>query len=193
MKNTKKALVLILCLVFSITIFSCGSIKSVSGVWEFTVNDDSIDRGTSTIVMTIAEEVIDGKTFTTYHFKGVVTDAFIYGAVDATLTPDEKTLEALKAASAISFKMIADGRTYIVEAPLSTVTDWGFHRYTMKTEPGVVKEYNIDMSWFIQPSWVQPVRFNRDHLTSLRIQTTSFAEDGAGPFEFKVWDIKIYP
>jgi len=202
MKNTKKALVLILCLVVSFAILSCGSggkpadtgpKDPVHGIWEFTANDDANDRGTSTIVMTVAEEVIDGETFTTYHFKGVVTNATQYGVVDATMTPDEETLDILKAARAISFKMLADGRNYVIEAPISTVTDWGFHRYTIKTEPGVVQEHMIDMRFFMQPAWASPVRFNRDRLTRIRIQTVNAAEGGMGPFEFKVWDVTLYP
>lgn len=205
MKNVQKALVLILCGALCAVIISCGSTggggasgskEPIIGVWELSPNNDANDNGTSTIFMTIAEEEIDGEMKTTWHFAGEVTGAITYGVVDATLTPDEDTLAALKAldpGSVISFMMIGDGRDYIIEAPISTVTDWGFHRFKISTEPGVAMEHRIQMRFFMQPSWAQPVRFNRERLTSIRIQTVNAAEGGVGPFEFKVWDIKLFP
>jgi len=206
MKNTKKALLSLLCVALCAVIFACASgggggggakaadsgPSEISGKWKLEPHNDANDKGTSTIIMTEADEVINGVTVKTYKFKGVVTDAIRYGVVDATLTPDDETLEYLKAAKAISFKMLADGRPYVIEAPISTVTDWGFHRYTIKTTAGEVQEHNIQMRMFMQPAWATAVRFNQSRLTSIRIQTVNAAEGGLGPFEFKVWDIKLY-
>ncbi|MDR2941123.1 MAG: CIA30 family protein [Treponema sp.] len=205
MKNSKKALFSLLCVAFCVVIFACASSggggasapvssEPVSGVFKFEANDDSNDKGTSKIVMTVADEVIDGVTYKTYKFKGEVTNKIQYGVVDATLTPDDDTLALLKTCKAISFKMVTtDGRPYNVEAPISSVTDWGFHRYPVKTEPNVVQEVKIEMRMFMQPSWAQAVRFSQTRLTKFRIQTFNAAEGGVGPFEFKVWDFKIYP
>jgi len=205
MKNTKKALFFVLCAVICVVIFACASSVSsggeassapsvgVPGNFTFEANDDSNDKGTSKIVMTTAEETIDGVKYTTYKFKGEVTNKIQYGVVDATLLPDEETLARLKTAKAISFKMVTtDGRSYNIEAPISTVQDWGFHRYTIKTEPNVVAEHNIQMRMFMQPSWATTIKFSQQRLTKLRIQTFNAAEGGVGPFEFKVWDFKIY-
>jgi len=203
MKKTQKALIFILCGLVSVMILSCASSGGskgdaapgapVKGVWTLEANDDSGDGGSSTITMTTAEEVIDGQTFTTYHFKGQVTDKTRYGLVDVTMKPDEDTLAVLKTCRSISFKMLADGRPYVIEAPISTVTDWGFHRYTVRTSAGEVEEHMIDMRFFMQPSWANAVRFNRERLTSIRIQTVNAAEGGVGPYEFKVWDITLHP
>jgi hypothetical protein len=203
MKNSKKVLLSILCAAFCAVILACasgGGGKAAAdagpsefyGNWELEPHNDSNDKGTSKIVMTVADEVIDGKTVKTYTFKGEVTNAIQYGVVDATLTPDEETLEYLKTAKGISFKMLADGRPYVVEAPTTDVKDWGFHRYNLKTNPGEVMEHNIQMRMFMQPAWATAVRFYQIHLSSIRIQTVNAAEGGMGPFEFKVWDIKLY-
>jgi len=99
----------------------------------------------------------------------------------------------MKTAKAISFKILTtDGRTYNVEAPLSTVTDWGFHRYTVKTVANEVQEPYIEMRMFMQPAWATTVKFNKERLTRFRIQSLNAAEGGLGPYEFKFWDFKIY-
>jgi hypothetical protein len=204
MKNSKKALFSLLCAAFCVVIFACasggGGGGKAAGAEEvfnanFTLepNDDSNDKGTSKIVMTEAEEVIDGVKYKTWKFKGEVTDKIKYGVVDATCTPDDETLARMKIATAISFKMITtDGRTYNVEAPISTVTDWGFHRFPVKNVANQATEHKIDMRFFMQPPWAATQKFNKERLTKFRIQSLNAAEGGLGPFEFKVWDFKIY-
>jgi hypothetical protein len=208
MKKSTKVLLSMLCVAFCALIFACASggggggsapkaaasSEPVAAVFAVVPHDDTDDKGSSTMVMTVADEVIDGVTYKTWKFKGEVTDKIQYGVVDAGLTPDEATLELLKTAKSISFKILTvDGRTYNVEAPISTVTDWGFHRYPVKTEANVAQEVKIDMRMFMQPAWATPVRFNQTRLTRFRIQTLNAAEGGKGPYEFKIWDFKVYP
>ncbi|WP_461246632.1 hypothetical protein [Treponema sp. R6D11] len=206
MKNSRKALLSLLCVALCAIIFACassggggsaaassGPLVAVPATFKVEPHDDSDDKGTSTMVMTIADEVIDGVKYTTYKFKGTVTDKIKYGVVDAGLTPDDATLEVMKIAKAFSFKILTtDGRTYNVEAPLSTVQDWGFHRFPVKTEANVVAEPNIEMRMFMQPAWAAQVKFNQQRLTRFRIQSLNAAEGGLGPYEFKVWDFKLY-
>jgi hypothetical protein len=205
MKNTKKVLFCLLGVALCAVIFACasgggggggakasGNIETVPAVFTIEANDDSNDKGTSKIVMTEAEETIDGVKYKTWKFKGEVTDKIKYAVVDATLIPDDATLARMKVATAFSFKMLTtDGRTYNVEAPISTVTDWGFHRFTVKNVANQVAEHNIDMRFFMQPAWAATQKFNKERLTKFRIQSLNAAEGGIGPFEFKVWDFKI--
>lgn len=202
MKKTLNVLLFVLCTALCIGILSCGSTgggaasgsnEIISGKWTFEESNDANDGGSSTITMTTAEETIDGNSFTTYRFKGEVTAKTQYGLAQVTVTPDAETLEVYKTCKAISFKMLGDGRPYVIEAPISTVKDWGFHRFTVRTVAGEVQEHYIEMRMFIQPAWAQVVRFSRDRLTCLRIQTVNAAEGGVGPYEFKVWDFKLYP
>jgi len=207
MKITKKALFSLFCVAFCAVIFACASSggsgdkaaapassEPVAAVFKIEPHDDSDDKGTSTMIMTVADEVIDGVTYKTYKFKGEVTDKIKYGVCDASLTPDAATLEILKTCKAISFKIVtADGRPYNVEAPISTVQDWGFHRYTVKTVANEIQEVKIDMRMFMQPPWATTIKFNQARLTNFRIQTFNAAEGGKGPYEFKVWDFKVYP
>jgi len=205
MKNSRKVLFSLLCAASCVVIFACasggggggaaasGPVEGVPAVFKVEPHDDSNDKGTSTMFMTVAEEVIGGQRYTTYTFKGEVTNKIQYGVVDAGLTPDEATLARMKVATAISFKMITtDGRTYNVEAPLSTVTDWGFHRYPVKNVANEAAEHYIELRMFMQPAWASAVKFNKERLTMFRIQSLNAAEGGMGPYEFKVWDFKIY-
>jgi len=205
MKNSRKLVISILCAVFCIVIFACasggggggGKAAPVSkegflGKWTYEEKADADDGGSSTITKTEATETIDGVSVKTYKFKGTVTNQTQYGLAQVTMTPDDETLALLKTASAISFKLVGDGRPYVIEAPISTVKDWGFHRYTIKTNPGEMQEYKIDMRFFMQPAWATIVKFNKERLTSIRIQTVNAAEGGVGPFEFKIWDLKVY-
>jgi len=207
MKNTKKVFFSLMCVVFCVVIFSCasgggggggtaaassGPSEGFLGKWTYEESADAGDGGTSTIAKTEANETIDGVTVKTYKFKGNVTDKAKYGLAQVEIKPDEETLALFKTAKAISFKMLADGRPYVIEAPISTVTDWGFHRFTVRTNPGEVQEHTIQMRMFMQPAWATSVKFNQSRLTMLRIQTVNAAEGGVGPFEFKVWDLKIY-
>jgi len=205
MKITKKALFFFFCAAFCVVIFACASSggggsaapassEPVAAVFTIEPHDDSDDKGTSTMIMTVADEMVDGVIVKTYKFTGVVTDKIKYGVCDASLTPDDATLALLKTCKAISFKMVTtDGRTYNVEAPISTVQDWGFHRYTVRTQANVGQEVKIDMRMFMQPAWATAIKFTQSRLTKLRIQTLNAAEGGLGPYEFKVWDFKIYP
>lgn len=208
MKKAQKSLFFVLFVALSVVILGCGTSGGgggggasggpISGVWEVTVEDDKNDGGNSTVRLVTAEETIDGQTFTTYTVTGTVgnTARGYGGVVTATLTPDADTLAAISKLSptgAFSFKFQGDGKTYIVEAPISTVTDWGFHRFTVKTEPNVVSDQNIQMRMFIQPAWATEVRFNRERITSFRIATQSTTDGGEGPFTIKFWDIKIIP
>jgi len=204
MKNSKKVCVLALVVVFCAVVFSCGSSggaakaepeKSVGVLGNFKVepHDDSDDKGTSTMFMTVAEEEIDGVKCTTYTFKGTVTDKIKYGVVDASLTPDDETLARIKTAKAVSFKMLTtDGRTYNLEVPISTVKDWGFHRFPVKTIANEAEEHYIEMRMFMQPSWAELAKFDKNRITKFRIQSLNAAEGGMGPYEFKFWDFKIY-
>jgi hypothetical protein len=206
MKNSKKVCLLALFVAFCVVVFSCGSSgggksndadtvrgEGVLGNFKVEPHDDTDDKGTSSMVMTVAEEIIDGVKYTTYKFKGTVTNKIQYGVVDASLTPDEETLARLKTAKAISLKMLTtDGRTYNLEVPLSTVTDWGFHRFRINTVANEVEEHYVEMRMFMQPSWAQTVTFNKNRITKLRIQSLNAAEGGTGPYEFKFWDFRIY-
>jgi Complex I intermediate-associated protein 30 (CIA30). len=209
MKNSTKVLLSLLCVALCAFIFACASGGSSSsggsggaaasgpsegflGKWTYEESADAGDGGSSTITKTEANETIDGVAVKTYKFKGNVTDKAKYGLAQVEIKPDAETLALFKTAKAISFKMLADGRPYVIEAPISTVTDWGFHRFTVRTNPGEVQEHTIQMRMFMQPAWASVVKFNQQRLTMLRIQTVNAAEGGVGPFEFKVWDLKIY-
>jgi hypothetical protein len=202
-----KVLVVLLCGLFCIGIVACGSSGGGGGAqpaaeagqviagnwtWEETTSGKA-DGDTSTCTMVVAEEVIDGETFTTYSFSGEVNSGTQYGLAEWKMTPaDEETLELLHAAKSISFKMLGDGRPYNVEIPISTVTDWGFHYRPIYTEAGQVQEHNIIFRGILQPPWAADVRFNQTRVTNIFVKTKNAAEGGLGPYSVKMWDLKLH-
>jgi hypothetical protein len=162
------------------------------GNWTWSPEEDAED--TSTCFMVIAEEVIGGQTVTTYAFSGTVTEDKQYGLGQWSITPaDEETLEKLRTAKAISFKIIGDGKRYQVEIPITTVRDWGFHVRNISTEPaGEVTEQNLQIRSFSQPGWAQLVRFNQSLVTRINIKTRNNVEGGLGDYAVKIWDLKLH-
>ncbi|MDR0442503.1 MAG: CIA30 family protein [Treponema sp.] len=187
--------ILTVCLMLSfVFVFSCasggGGAAQVTGelfpgTWEWEVENDANDGGTSTIEM-----IDNGDGSRT--FKGTVTNKYQYGMGSVTLKPDAATLEKLKVAKAIKFKMQSvEGKAYIAEACLSSVTDWGFHQRILRTNPGEAMDFHLQFKSFIQPPWGTQKRFNTELLTHIRILTKNAAEGGLGDYEFKVWDFAL--
>jgi hypothetical protein len=162
------------------------------GNWTWSPEEDAED--TSTCFMVIAEEVIGGQTVTTYAFSGTVTNDKQYGLGQWSITPaDEETLEKLRTAKNISFKIIGDGNRYQVEIPITTVKDWGFHVRNINTEPaGTMIEQDLMIRSFSQPGWAVTVPFRQNLVTRINIKTRNNAEGGLGDYSVKIWDLKLH-
>jgi hypothetical protein len=203
MKKTQKALILLLCGTLCVFILTCASSggssaggdagEVVAGTWTWKgyTPADKGDGDTSICSVVIAEEVINGETVTTYSLSGTVTNAIQYGLAECDIVPDEATLELLKTAKAVSFKVMGDGKRYNLEAPISTVTDWGFHVFGFEASTEAT-EYVVQMRMFMQPAWAAQVRFNQARITKLIFKTRNQAEGGLGDFSVKIWDLKLH-
>jgi len=202
MKKTQKVLFLllcgVLCAIFATCASSGGSGNELAGqiipgnwTWEPQTPADKSDGDTSICRLTVADEVINGETVRVYSLSGTVTNANQYGVAECFITPDEETLELIKACKSVSFKVTGDGKRYQIEAPISTVTDWGFHTYFFETsdEP---TEINIQMRMFMQPSWAMAVLFNQRRITKFIFKTRNATEGGPGDFNLKIWDFKLH-
>jgi len=154
--------------------------------WTWAVNGDEDNGGTSTISMTEGKE--NGKP--AYTFKGNITNEYQYGFVNVKVFPDEDTLELLKTAKGFSFKVLGDGDRYAVKITTSDITDFCFYEYAFETVEGEVIEVIIPIEYLLQPSWGQYKKFNQDKAMFIEYQTTR--NGSPGPFEFKLWDIKLY-
>jgi hypothetical protein len=203
MKKTQKALILLLCGTLCALIITCatgggssgggstGEIVAGTWTWKGYTPADKGDGDTSICRVVIAEEVINGETVTTYSLSGTVTNALQYGLAECDIVPDEATLELLKTCKAVSFKVMGDGKRYNLEAPISTVHDWGFHVFGFEA-PAEATEYVVQMRMFMQPSWAEAVRFNQSRIEKIIFKTRNQTEGGLGDFSVKIWDLKLH-
>jgi hypothetical protein len=204
MKNTQKALVLTLCGVLCavLVIGSCatggGNPRSMQGlgagtlaVGEWFAYNDAEDKGSSTAVLTSAEEVIDGSTVTVYTIKGNVTTQFQYGFAGWGIEPDEATLNLIKTAKALSFTILGDGKRYAIKFKTSDVKDYAYHEYLFNTEPGEWLTVEVPIGFFMQPSWTgSPVTLRPGNVVGVEWQTHESWRPAA--FEVKFRDFKVY-
>ena len=179
---------------FLALVISCASggkfttIDSSALKWEWTVNGDKDNGGTSTITMT--PETLEGMPG--YAFKGNITNKYEYGFVNVKLTPDADTLEKLKTITGFSFRILGDGDRYAVKITTSDVKDYAYYEYafdTVKDQPITVV---VPIEHLMQPSWGKAVglKINLDNAQFVEFQTTR--NGSPGPFEFKLWDFKLH-
>jgi len=170
---------------------STGEIVAGTWTWIPKTPADKDDGDTSICTLVEADEEIDGETVHTYTLSGTVTSAIQYGLAECFIEPDEATLELLKTCKAVSFKVTGDGKRYMLEAPISTVKDWGYHVFNFDTGPDTT-EYVVQMRMFMQPSWAQSVLFNQSRIVRFIFKTKNAAEGGVGDFSAKIWDLKLH-
>jgi len=189
MKKTQMA-ALFLCAALLVLVFSCASSGGASGgdKWEWMVNGDEDNGGTSTITM--APETLEGKPG--YAFKGNITNKYEYGFVNVKLMPDDATLAKLKTITGFSFRVIGDGDDLAVKITTSDVKDYAYYEYRFPTVKGQPITVVVPLNFLMQPSWGKPIgnMVNLDNAQFIEYQTTR--NGSPGPFEFKLWDFKLH-
>jgi hypothetical protein len=197
MKNTQKALIILLCGALCAVFLSCatsGGASTEEGygpgvpyVGDLEFWDDGNDKGNSTIKV----EQLTMEGMPAWRFTGNVTTRFQYGYVGWAFAPDANTLELLKTARAISFKFVGDGKRQTVKYRISTVKDHAYHEYHFFGEPGKAERLEVPIKMFMQPSWGQGVRLNQANVTDVSWQTHESWRPGT--FEITIWDLRVHP
>jgi hypothetical protein len=199
MKNTKNALLSILCVVFSIVILSCGTSgpviestledygEGVPFVGEWAVFTDVANGGSSTVAM----EEIEIAGAPAWRFTGNITDVYAHGFAGWSLTPDEATLDLLKTARSVSFNYIGDGNRQTFKFRISDVTDNANHEHHFFTEAGVTMREMIPIRFLRQPGWGRTVELNQENVVDVSWQTHENWRPGE--FEITIWNIRVHP
>jgi hypothetical protein len=192
----KKARIMswVLCVAFLTLVFSCApgrkikTYDSSATSWDWQVNGDEDNGGSSAITMT--EETQEGMP--AYSFKGRITNKYQYGFVNVKVHPDSKTLDLLKTISAFSFRILGDGDRYTVKITTSDVKDYAYYEYSFDTIEGQPITVIVPVEYLIQPPWGKAVGLiiNLSNAQFIEFQTTR--NGSPGPFEFKLWDLKLY-
>jgi hypothetical protein len=192
---------LIFCAALLALVFSCASSGGASGggkfatidpstvKWEWKVNGDEDNGGTSKITMT--PETLEGMPG--YAFKGNITNKYEYGFVNVKLYPDDATLEKLKTITGFSFKVIGDGDDLAVKITTSDVKDYAYFEYRFPTVKDYPQTIVVPIEHLMQPAWGKAIGngvINLNNAQFIEYQTTR--NGSPGPFEFKLWDFKLH-
>jgi len=156
--------------------------------WNWTASGDQANGGTSTAAIIEGQE----SKMSAWTFKGNLTVGWEYCAAYAIVTPDAATLEKLKTSTGISFKVRGDGDRYKISMQTSDVKDGGYFEYYFETVKGADIIVVVPIGFFMKPSWTQagPSKLNMNNVTSVGFET---GRPGTpGPFEIKIWDVKLY-
>jgi len=163
----------------------------LSGEW-FDVHDD---YGGSSINRTEVE--VDGMAG--FHIYGTVGSGGQWGGyVSFNLNPDERTLELLRSADAISFMIRGDGQRFFLSMDSSAVTDWGHFATAFDTVAGEAIRITAPIRTFFQPSWAAQIgRLRMETVTGMGFGAHEAwrPEPNSGlsaPFEITIWDISVH-
>jgi hypothetical protein len=157
--------------------------------WTWTVNGDEDNGGSSTITM--KQETV-AKGVTGYSFSGAITNQYEYGFVNVKVTPDAATLDILKTCTGLSFKVIGDGDPYAVKIITSDVNDYAYYEYRFDTVKGQPITVVVPIGYLMQPSWGKAVGASVNTQLAQLIEFQTTRNGNPGPFEFKLWDFKLY-
>jgi hypothetical protein len=173
-------------------VFACatgGSVaKSTDSVFEWRTTTDDGNGGTSTITMTEGTE----EGLPAYSFAGNITNDYEYGFVCVQLMPDDATLEQLKNAKAISFRVQGDGDALAVKITTSDITDYAYYEYRFDTVDGVPATVIVPVEYFMQASWGKPVGSMINLANSQFVEFQTTRNGSPGPFAFKLWDFRVH-
>jgi len=186
-----KMLSLLMCGALLALVLSCGSSAPAAGgggaSWEWTVNGDKDNGGTSTITM--ADETLEG--LPGHAFKGNITKKYEYGFVNVKLNPNDAMLAQLKKAKAISFRFLGNGEKFAVKINTSDVKDYAYFEYQFDTLDGQPQTVIVPVEHLMQPSWGKVVGNGIINLNNAQI--VEFQWQGpAGAYAFKIWDFKVH-
>ncbi|GBU28664.1 hypothetical protein R84B8_02224 [Treponema sp. R8-4-B8] len=97
----------------------------------------------------------------------------------------------LKNANGARFKVLGDGKKWLVYLALSTVTDSAFHRMTISTQNGRVTAVDVPFRNLKQPDWGKKIEFNKYFVTGIAIERQDNM-DGTGLSFIKIFDFEFY-
>jgi hypothetical protein len=187
-----KKLVLVLAMAVLVLCSGGGGLFAQNFKWE--TYDDKVNKGTSQITLTPADETIKGLgTVKTYSVKGSVTTAYLYGYVGLQIIPDDDATQALlQKAKTVSFKIIGDGNTYRFKlATPSVIKDGNAYGKDIVTTKDKEVAVTVDISKLTAESWSHPKAFQQDKVESIQLQTIGQNPKQVGNFAFKVYDFQV--
>jgi hypothetical protein len=158
------------------------SIVVISPTSEWKSDNDN----NSSSNVSINKEQIDGKELDVLNIDVNVVNKGWAGAVSSNVN----IVYGLRFAYGIRFKVLGDGKDWIVNFATNNVTDNSWFGIIIPTRKGKVTSVDIPITSIRQPKWGKKTRFNSDNITSIRIERN--IDTGTGASAIKIFDFEIY-
>jgi len=150
--------------------------------------------GSSINVTVTPDDIIDGKAFTSYTMSGGLSGEEGWHFAGMPLYPVPLTHQAMKEMTYFSFKVLGDGKPYMVFIPTTDThlynVEYDHYRIMFSTVNGQISTVTINVDDLLQAGNGIQVPFIRDNILHIEF----FIDENLTPdsFNLKVWDIRIF-
>jgi len=152
------------------------------------------EAGSSINVTVIHDDIIDGKPFTSYIMSGILYNKGGWHFAGMPLNPVPLTQQAMRRMTSFSFKVLGDGRPYMVFIPTIDTQFYDekrdHYRMMFPTINGQISTITINVDDLVQSGHGIQVPFIKNDILHIEF----FIDENLTPdsFNLKVWDIRIY-
>jgi len=170
--------------------------------WAAFKNEEGISRNkirSSINITVIHDDIIDGKSFTSFTMYGVLYGAGYWSNAGMTLYPVPITHQAMKKMTSFSFKVLGDGRHYRVNIPTTDTQlydeDCDHYSIMFPTINGQISTITVNADDLMQGGYDKhkQVPFIRNNIIDMEfLIVREFLTESSEPFHLKVWDIRIF-
>ncbi len=133
-------------------------------------------------------DVVEGELVTSYNLYGFLSSKpFAYAHI--TGTPAPSTLEAMKAMTSFSFKILGDGKPYMVQIATTDTLAADYDNYLKKfsTRKDKVTTITVKVKDLAQLGFGASVPFIKKNIVYFQLYPLN-----PGQFNLKVWDIRFF-
>lgn len=158
----------------------------------FNINNWQNNTGPgSSVNFSMGKELIDGLEKDVFTFDANVGGGNLAYAEVMNYDPD--IAELLKTANGIRFKVLGDGKQWIVAFPATNVKDYGWHMGRFTATNNRIVDVDVPFSTLRQLTpFAERVRFNKELIIGMHFGRTWYIEGGRSPATIKIFDVELY-
>jgi hypothetical protein len=139
--------------------------------------------------MNIGKEQIDGREWDVMTINVVLAGGTPRWA--GVMLYNENVNRRFRNAAGVRFKVLGDGKRWMVNFATESVKDSAFHRIAISTQNGRVTSIDIPFRNLRQPDWGRKITFNKDDITGFSIER-QHDMGGSGASTIKIFNFEVY-